>query len=1028
MKRNTRQRLLASSLLVSASMVASAPAWAQQVQDPAANASPAGEVGIAPQDGTPTDENSQGDIVVTGTLIKDPNAVSSSPVVAVGQEELQLRQTNVAEEVLRTIPGVVPSIGSQVNNGNGGASFVNLRGLGSNRNLVLLDGARLSPAGLGGQVDLNNIPLALVERIDVLTGGASSTYGADAVSGVVNFITRSDFSGMELTASEQITERGDGNFFRTDLTIGANFDDGRGNAVLSLGYQESDPVYFGGLDRPNSQVTLESYDEFFIAGQGSATTSPSRIPVGGRNLQVTPDGLGLQNYYAAYNFNPFNVFQVPFKRYNMYGAGHYEVADGLTVYARGLFSDNTVSTIIAPSGVFNSSVTVPVSNPFLSAAQRTTLCGLADSNTAVAGIQTLTAAQCTAAATALSPADANYRTLTFNLARRTPEVGPRVSEYNTQVFDFRTGIRGDITSTIGFDLSGSYGRSRNTQSIQNYVLLSRVRQALLATNTTTCLTTTGGCVPLNIFGANNSITPAQADFISDDSTSFVETTLGQARGVVNGEIGFGSPFADSKINFAAGAEYRKYTARQRSDILAKTAGELGGAGGAAPDLTGAYEVVEGFGEINAPLVTDRPFFQSLSVEAGIRQSHYKIDTAGSPTFNTTTWKAGGSWAPINDIKLRGVYQRAVRAPNIGELFSPISTALTNLGTDPCAGQAPVNNANLRAVCLAQGAPAFTIGTILQPTAGQANVTGGGNPQLSPEVARSYTFGAVLSPSFLPRFTASIDYYHIRVKGAVSSPTPADLIGACFGATPTSPPAGAASTPACTVIRRNPATGGLDGDPATTPGLFSPLSNLGTILTSGIDVTASYRLELGEAFGERLGLNLSFTGNWTDKAKFQATPTSVNRECAGFYSVNCGSLQPEFSFNQRTTLSVGPADISLLWRYIDNMKLEPLQYEQDLAGALADPANCPDPTGTDPGGCVIDPRFRSIKAHHYFDLATRFGATENIEFTITVQNLFDNKPPIVGGTVGTTTYNGGNTFPSTYDALGRRFAVSSRIKF
>ena len=1027
MKRNTRQRLLASTLLVSASMAA-APAWAQQVQDPAANASVAGEVGVAPQDGTPTTENSEGDIVVTGTLIKDPNAVSSSPVVAVGQEELQLRQTNVAEEVLRTIPGIVPSIGSQVNNGNGGASFVNLRGLGSNRNLVLLDGARISPAGLGGQVDLNNIPLALVERLDVLTGGASSVYGADAVSGVVNFITRSDFSGMELTASEQITERGDGNFFRTDLTIGANFDDGRGNAVLSLGYQESDPVFFGGTDRPNSQVTLESYDEFFIAGQGSATTSPSRIPVGGRNLQVTPDGTGFQNYYAAYNFNPFNVFQVPFKRYNMYGAGHYDVADGLTVYARGLFSDNTVSTIIAPSGVFNSSVTVPVSNPFLSAAQRSTLCSLADSNTAVAGIQTLTAAQCAAAATALSPADANYRTLTFNLARRTPEVGPRVSEYNTQIFDFRAGARGDITSTIGFDVSGSYGRSRNTQSIQNYVLLSRVRQALLATNTTTCLNTTGGCVPLNVFGANNSITAAQADFISDDSTSFVETTLGQARGVVNGEIGFGSPFADSKINFAAGAEYRKYTARQRSDILAKTAGELGGAGGAAPDITGAYEVVEGFGEINAPLVTDRPFFQSLAVEAGIRQSHYKIDTAGSPTFNTTTWKAGGSWAPINDIKLRGVYQRAVRAPNIGELFSPISTGLTNLGTDPCAGAAPVNNANLRAVCLAQGAPAFTIGTILQPTAGQANVTGGGNPQLRPEVARSYTFGAVLSPSFLPRFTASVDYYHIRVKGAVSSPTPADLIAACFGGTPTSPPAGAANTEACTVIRRNPGTGGLDGDPATTPGLFSPLSNLGTILTSGIDVTASYRMELGEAFGERLGLNLSFNGNWTEQAKFQATPTSVNRECVGYYSVNCGSLQPEFSFNQRTTLSVGPADISLLWRYIDNMRLEPLQFEADLAGALADPNNCPNPLGTDPGGCVIDPRFRSIKAHHYFDLAARFGATENIEFTITVQNLFDNKPPIVGGTVGTTTYNGGNTFPSTYDPLGRRFAVSSRIKF
>jgi len=294
------------------------------------------------------------------------------------------------------------------------------------------------------------------------------------------------------------------------------------------------------------------------------------------------------------------------------------------------------------------------------------------------------------------------------------------------------------------------------------------------------------------------------------------------------------------------------------------------------------------------------------------------------------------------------------------------------------------------------------------------------------VSKSYTFGAVLTPSFFSGFTATVDYYHIKVEGAVSSPTPQDLINACFGSSPTSPPASAATSEACTVIRRNPLTGGLDGDPATTQGLFSPLSNLGLIETSGIDLTASYRMSLGEFNGERVALNLGFTGNWTEKSKFQATPTSLNRECTGFYSVNCGSIQPEFSFNQRTTLSIGAADISLLWRFISPVRLEPEQLAADLAAAEA--AGCTDPLGADPDGCIIDPHFRRISAKHYFDLASRFSVTDNFEFTVTVMNLFDKQPPTVGGTVGSTTYNGGNTYPSTYDPLGRSFRMGARLKF
>ncbi len=965
-------------------------------------------------------------IVVTGSLIRNPNLTASAPIATIGSQELELRQSNVAEEVLRTLPGAVPSVGSNVNNGNGGSSYVDLRGLGSNRNIVLLDGDRIVPADLTGRVDLNNIPLALIQRTDVLTGGASSTYGADAISGVVNFITKKDFAGFTATASEQTTQRGDGNVFRTDVTLGANFDDGRGNAVLSLGYQKSNPVYMGG-DRPWSNVTLESYDATYTAGQGSSTTTPSALDIGGgrSRRQISADGTNIGAYSTPFNFNPYNVFQVPFKRFNMFSQAHYELADGLTAYARGMYSNNTVDTIIAPSGVFGSSVTVPVSNPFMTAAQRTYLCANADTNTAVAGNQTLTTAECALAAAATSPTDPNYRTFTFGLRRRTTEVGPRISSYNTQVFDFRAGLRGDITDSIHFDVSAAHGESKKLQNIQNYVLLSRVRQALLATNTSTCLTNSGGCVPLNIFGANGSITSAMSDYISDNSTTQVNTKLDQVKGVISGDTGISSPWAGDSINFAVGTEYRKYQAEQASDILSKTAGELGGAGGAAPDIKGGYEVYEGFAEVIVPIASDKPLIQELSLEGGLRQSHYKIAAAGSPTYDATTWKVAATWAPTADLKIRGNYQRAVRAPNIGELFSPVSTGLTNLGVDPCAGTAPVSNANLRAVCIAQGAPSATIGTISNPTAGQANITSGGNTAVGPETATTWTAGAVFTPAFIPGFSASLDYYDIKVNNAITTPTPADLVSACFG----SISASSATNAACTVIRRNPITGGLDGDPATTGGLYGVLSNLGHLATNGVDLNLNYTTGIGTLLGQESRLSLSFNGNYTAHSLFQATPTSINRECVNQYSVNCSSIQPKFSFNQRTTLSIGPVDVSLLWRWMNKVHLEDLQMASDVAGCTTVPTtDAADAIANGGEGCLIDSAFRTINAYSNFDLTTRFEVTKNLDITMSMFNMFDKKPPVVGGTVGTTSQNGGNTYPSSYDALGRRFAVSAALKF
>jgi len=989
----------------------------------------------------PAEATSAQEIVITGTLIRNPNLVASAPVTVVGQDEIRLRQNNTAEETLRTIPGAAPSSNAQVNNGQVGASFVNLRSLGTNRNIVLLDGVRIVPFDQLLRVDLNNIPLALVDRVDVLTGGASSTYGADAVAGVINFITRNDFSGMELSVSDRITQRGDGNYLRGDLTIGANFDDGRGNAVISVGYQESDPVFQGG-DRPGSILALDSTSPGDLGAAGSSTTVPARFDTDEGNLQVSPTGDTLIPYNLPFNFNPYNVFQTPFQRYNLFAAGHYDITDHLTVYARGLFSHNSVKTIIAPSGVFASTVTIPLSNPFMTAAQSLALCQaevdlnpldpVVDPVTGdeiTSNILRPTAAQCTAFRAATDPDDPNFTTVDVGLRRRMIELGPRLSDYQTRTWDFRAGVRGDITDTIGFDVFGARGITDSVQHVSGYALLSRVRDALLATNTETCLSGNDGCVPLNVFGLGGTITPDMANYITDASSIATDVKLSQARGTINGDTPL-QLWAKNPVSFAVGAEYRKYTSHITPDSLAQS-GDLGGFGGAPPAVTGGLDVYEGFAEVIAPIVSDRPFFDELQLEAGIRRSHYTIAAADNK-FNTTTWKVAGSWAPVRDLKFRGAYNRAVRAPNISELFTPIVTVLTNLNSDPCAGSAPVTNANLRAICLAQGAPAGRIGAIEDPTAGQANITTGGNLALGPEKAKTWTVGAVIRPRMIPGLSATVDYYHIKVNNAITLPTPDDLITACFGADPTNPPAGAATTPACTVIRRNATSGSLDGDPLEVPGLFGILSNQGIITTDGVDVTLDYRRNIGSIMGAPAKLAINFGGNWTRSQKFQAVAgVSQNRECVGYYSANCGfpggQLNPKYTFNQRTTLSLGRVDLSLLWRYIGRMRYEP-GLDPLFSGTIeSGPASNPFLNG--PGtlnGETVD--FNRIPAKHYFDFTTRFNVNEHFDLTFTVMNLFDKDPPFVGNTAGSTSANSGNTFPATYDPLGRRFAASARIKF
>ncbi len=997
-------RLSAGSLAVGL-VLSSAPAFAQDADST--------DDGDEAQVTTTTRAANAGNaIVVTGSRITNPNLELASPVTVVSSEDLELSQTNVAEEFLRELPSAVPSVGSAVNNGNGGASFVNLRGIGSNRNLVLLNGRRFTPADTTGRVDLNNIPLAVIERTEVLTGGATTTYGADAIGGVVNFITKRDFEGLEAVASHQITEEGDGKVFRADVTIGANFDDGRGNAVLSLGYQNQEGVFQGDRD-----FSLFNIGSFSGRPSGSSNAIPAVIvaPDGpdadtvGVVGQLTPDGQDLGPFNRPFNFNPFNIFLTPFERYNLYSSARYEVADAVEVFTEAVFSRQTVSTIIAPGGSFFNTYQLNLNNPFIPEAVAKRF----GDNLG------LTAAEYAAARNsqfgptlANGQPNPNYVQFPTQVRRRTIEAGSRTSDFTTTLFNFVGGLRGGITDNIGWEVSATYGESEQLQEQGGFARFDRLQQSMLAvpngSGGVRCINTAGGCAPINLFGLQGDLGSQEAIDYVFNLTQQVKTgaTLQQVQGVIDGDLGFG--ISASPISFAAGAEYRRYTASQESDEASKTPGAVVGGGGAAPDIFGSYDVKDVFGELIVPLVEDS-FFREVTLELGARYSDYS--TAGGEF----TWKAGGTISPVDELTIRGNYQRSSRAPNIGELFTPVTTGLSNLAIDPCAGSNPVGKADLTAACVAQivrgGATQAQaqalIGNILQPAAGQINITGGGNPDLGVEDATTWTIGAIVEP--MPGLSFTVDYYNIEITDAITSPGVSDVVDGCYNA-----PAG--SNPFCQLISRSPTTGGLDGSPNEVKGLLLNLSNLGTIKTDGIDASVLFRTSLTDDIGFRLGSNMTYTF----KNEFEAVPGNGFRDCVGVYSVNCGSIQPEFVANTRATFSFfDELDLSLAWRYIAAVEYEFADTAPAFKGTL--------PAGTGPvEGQEVD--FNRIPTESYFDLSARWMAAENFEFLFTVQNLLDNQPTIVGSDIGSTAFNSGNIYPSTYDALGRRYAVAVKLRF
>ena len=986
-----RRRLMASTLLISAAGVAT-PVLAQvtvpaeaspEVQDDAAAAT--------------------GDVVVTGSRIARPDLEVASPVNVIGTEEIALRQPNSAEDLLRDLPSVRPSLGPAVNNGSDGSASVNLRGIGDNRTLVILDGRRIVPFGLDGVVDLNVIPVGLVERVEVVTGGASSVYGADAVAGVVNFITRRNFSGIDVSGNYRVSERGDAVQYRADVLVGANMDEGRGNVVLGLGYGNRRPLLQ--TSREIARFPISSVNGLFQGSTGAvpaifqtslqSATNPNGLPTTGLGAVIDPSTGAFRAAAQAdtFNTNLGTYFLTPLERFNIYAAGRYEISPGIEFYTTGMFTRNKAELALAATGTFGNTFTLPLNNPYLPATARSQLC-------AANGISV---ADCAAAA---AVNNGLARTVNVIPSRRLIENGPRGNPIESTMFQVQGGFRGEITTGLRYDISAQYGETNQNQARVNWGSASKVQQALSAYRNAAgqlvCSNTANGCVPLNLFGAAGSITPDQLAFIDLDAQIRRVVSQSVITGSINGDLfGLQSPLAASNIAFSIGAEYRRISAQATPDAPSQIQGEVLGTGARTPPDSGRYTVREAFGEIIIPLIEDN-FFHKVTVEAGIRFSDY------STTGNSMTWKAGGTIEPIQGFKFRGMYQKAVRSPNILELFQSPVQGLSNLTVDPCAGATPTAP---RVLCEATGAPGGTFGGISQPSSGQINVTTSGNPLLDVERATTYTLGGVFTPRAIPRFSLTVDYFNIKIRDLISAPSQNDILNGCYSAAlnPSQTPNGF-----CQLIGRNPLTGSLNGA-GETPGVILGSSNLGRLETAGIDLGLAYTLPIGSN-----ALKLGFNGTWLDYYHIQATPISINRDCTGVYSTSCTNPRAEWRWNARVGYQVGPMDISLLWTHTSSVRLEP------AAPTTLPAREVPQFGGPNPA-TVLD-AFERIDAYDYFDLALRFDASDNLELGLLVENLLDKDPPLVGAGVGGTAFNNGNTFPTIYDPVGRAYTVSARLKF
>jgi iron complex outermembrane recepter protein len=990
------------------------------------------------------------EVIVTGSRIATPNATSTSPIQVVTAQDVQLSGKSDISDIINQLPqNFNNDLGQDLGNRTtglttaGGVATADLRGLGPNRTLVLVNGRRLgqgSPYTAIQQpaADLDQIPAALVERVEVVTGGASATYGSDAVAGVVNFIMKKDFDGLQVDGQLGENWHSNHNGYAQDLqratgftpltgtsidgrnqsftvTWGSNLADGRGNVTAYLGYLRADPVASGDRDFGGCQLAANAN----LDGARCSGSSQSNFfkPLAGPNANVTysvsgnqfvPRGSVPTTPPATFNAQPYIYMARQDQRYTAGFMAHEELSGWLKPYAEFSFMNDRTHQEIAPSALFrgsnpNDPVTnnyyVNCSNPLLSAQQ--------------AGIL------CTPAEIAADAANPGSVTRNIEIGRRNIEGGGRFSDYEHTNYRAVLGTKGDITDAWSYDAYGQFYYTTFYNSNDRYLNFGAIDNALLVTGTAAspvCISG-GSCVPYNIF-SDGGVTPAQLDYLYTNGTGYGKTTLRTWHADFTGDLGkYGLriPTASDGIVVNVGYENRNENVQFAPDS-AELSGQLSGFGSAAVAINNSQSVSEEFAELRLPLVQGKAGVKDLLFDTGYRSSNY------STSGKVNTYKVEMQYAPNDSVRFRGSYQRAIRAPSIVELYNPQLVALIQYGNDPCAASLDANNnvvpaARSLAECLhsvptaeqaaftARYGNGGTTNTIPQGVLGQLSQLQGGNPNLVPEKADSYTYGLTFSPTALPDFRGSIDYYRIKMTGQVGTLPANVVVNNCLD---TGDPL------YCNLLVRNHNTGSLTG--ATVDGggyIVQTNVNVGAATVSGVDFQGAWKHSLAPGWGSlAVALNAAFLQHTTTTP----LPGAHTYDCAGLYGSTCQTVNPKWHHVLRT-IWITPWDVSasLTWRYIGSVKLDSNDADPSLNDTVA----------WDSGATGYNTFNARLPSFSYLDLAATWHVGKVLELRGGINNMLDKDPPLA--TYEITSGGAANTY-STYDALGRQLFIAFTAKF
>jgi iron complex outermembrane recepter protein len=915
------------------------------------------------------------EIVVTGSRIARPDLESASPVSVVTPEAFQQKGAVSIEQVLNELPQVVAGFSGASNNGSNGTASVDLRGIGTVRTLVLINGRRFVPSDRNGQVDLNDVPAPLLKRVDVLTGGGSAVYGSDAVAGVVNFILKDDFQGIEFGAQTGVSSQGDTQRYTFNATIGSNFADDRGNVVAFVGYTKHNELFQsqrdwsrfdinGGSSRGISGRLLNRVSNPFGDPRLTFPSDPEDPDAGTTyaNATFNPDGsvrrfvngFDLTNPSTdRYNFAPVNYLQRPANRFNIVTLGRYNVTENVEVFLEAYFKKSFNTGQLAPTPLtLNSGVLIPVTNPLLSPSARALFASRPRPNEPVA------------------------------FERRMVEVGPRQERFDFTSFQINTGLRGKIFDDWKWDAFYSYGRVNASTDIRGDLSKSRLQAGLdgcpsvdrdgnPATPPTPVVP---GCRVINVFGPG-ALSAADANYLRIESA--VDQKLFSRTQVAASISGDVVELPAGPLGFAFGAEYRKdfvsstpSEAKQRNDVVGYNFEAA---------ISGDVQVKEAYAEMLIPVLKDAPLAESLSLEAGARYSDY--NTAAG---NVWTYKLGGEWKPVEDIRFRAMFQRAVRAPNALEIFRGGDES-NPVVSDPCrslngAGLPRAVSASVAQVCVLSGLPDPRTVTYVQSNS-QISQFLFGNKNLKAEKSNTWTIGAVIQPRFVSGLSVTVDYYNIKVSDYIApfAGGAQNQVNACFSSGVTTLAAYSANK-FCSNIRRSPLDGQINMD--------SPNENNSSLLTRGVDVAVSYKFNLGDTS------SLAINAQGTYLMKYDVENDIAGKtEYAGLMSSDY-SVLPKLRTNFRVTYATGPFDLSVNW--------------QRFAGLRDDDA-------VDVG--VDGPNIRL----NYFDLSAAFNANENLRLYGGINNISDKKPPLSFNAIS-------NAFVDTFDPYGRYYFVGATMKF